>query len=117
MPDLELVPWPRGSTGRGTVTRRKALGVPVNAELGGQTVSANTSSQTVTIGYSTLTVVNDGSGSIYVRVFVEGETTAAATNAHREIKSGEGFTFNRALQIKAISILSASTSTVRLFYW
>ena len=94
-----------------------ALVVPVNAELGGQTVSANTTSQTITIGYSSLTVVNDGSGSIYVRVFVEGETAAAATSSHREIKSGEGFDFSRQMQISAISILSASTSTVRLFYW
>ena len=94
-----------------------ALVVPVNAELGGQTVSANTTSQTITIGYSSLTVVNDGAGSIYVRVFVEGETAAAATTSSREIKSGEGFDFNRQMQISAISILSASTSTVRLFYW
>ena len=89
----------------------------VNAELGGQTVSANTSSQTITIGYSSLTVVNDGASSIYVRVFVEGETTADATTSSREIKSGEGFDFSRQMQIKAISILSASASTVRLFYW
>lgn len=94
-----------------------ALVVPVNAELGGQTVSANTTSQTITIGYSSLTVVNDGSGSIYVRVFVEGETAEAATSSHREIKSGEGFDFNKQMQISAISIISASTSTVRLFYW
>ena len=94
-----------------------ALVVPVNAELQGQTVSANTSSQTITIGYSSLTVVNDGASSIYVRVFVEGETTADATTSSREIKSGEGFDFSRQMQIKAISILSASASTVRLFYW
>ena len=36
-----------------------ALVVPVNAELQGQTVSANSTSQTITIGYSTLTVVNE----------------------------------------------------------
>jgi len=89
----------------------------LNAELQGQTVSANTTSQTITIGYSSLTVVNDGSGSIYVRVFWEGETAAAATTSHREIKSGEGFEFHQTMQISAISILSASTSTVRLFYW
>lgn len=94
-----------------------ALVTSVNAELGGQTVSANTSSQTITIGYSSLTVVNDGASSIYVRVFVEGEDTAAATTSSREIKSGEGFDFSRQMQIKAISILSASASTVRLFYW
>ena len=94
-----------------------ALVAPVNAELQGQTVTANTTSQTITIGYSTLTVVNDGASTIYVRVFVEGETSAAATTSSREIKSGEGFTFNRAMQISAISILSASASTVRLFYW
>ena len=94
-----------------------ALVVPVNAELQGQTVSATTTSQTVTIGYSTLTVVNDGASAIYVRVFVEGETSAAATTSSREIKSGEGFTFSRSMQISAISILSASASTVRLFYW
>ena len=94
-----------------------ALVTPVNAELGGQTVTANTTSQTITIGYSSLTVVNDGASAIYVRIFVEGEDTAAATTSHREIKSGEGFDFSRQMQIKAISILSASASTVRLFYW
>ena len=54
---------------------------------------------------------------IYVRVFWEGETVAAATTASTEIKSGEGMQFSRAFNISAISILSASASTVRLIYW
>jgi hypothetical protein len=96
-----------------------ALVIPVNAELQGQTVSAVDVSQTITIGYSTLTVVNDGANEVYVRVFWEGETSAAATTSSREIKSGEGFTFSKGLQISAISIVCASgeTATVRLFYW
>jgi hypothetical protein len=96
-----------------------ALVIPVNAELQGQTVSAVDVSQTITIGYSTLTVVNDGANEVYVRVFWEGETSAAATTSSREIKSGEGFTFSKDMQIKSISIVCASgeTATVRLFYW
>lgn len=97
-----------------------ALAAPVvKAELGGQTVSANSTSQTITIGYSALTMVNDGSNEVYVRIFWEGETTGDATTSHREIKSGEGFSFEKSFQIKAISIVCASgeTATVRLFYW
>jgi hypothetical protein len=44
---------------------------------------------TTTINASTLLVVNDGASVIYVRVFWEGETVAAATTASTEIKSGE----------------------------
>lgn len=93
--------------------------VPLSAELQGQTVSANSTSQTITIGYSTLLVVNDGANEIYVRVFWEGETAAAATTSSREIKSGEAFTFSKQMQVASISIVcaAAETATVRLFFW
>lgn len=97
-----------------------ALVVPaVHAELQGQTVTATQASQTITIGYSTLNVVNDGAGEIFVRVFWEGETEAAATTSSHEIKSGEGFTFSKEMQIKSISIICSTgeTATVRLKYW
>jgi hypothetical protein len=95
------------------------LAVPAVAELGGQTVSATDTSQTVTVTGESLTLVNDGANEIYVRVFQVGETTGNATTAHREIKSGEGFTFSKDLGVGAISIVCASgeTATVRLFYW
>jgi len=89
-----------------------------SAELGyRKVVSSSAGADTITIKASTLTVVNDGASVIYVRVFWEGETPVAATSASAEIKSGEGFTFSRAVNIDAISIISASSSTVRLFYW
>jgi hypothetical protein len=96
------------------------VAVPVVAvELGGQTVSATATSQTVTVTGQTLTIVNDGSNEIYVRVFSLGQATGDATTAHREIKSGEGFSFTQSMGIGAVSIVCASgeTATVRLFYW
>jgi predicted S18 family serine protease len=95
------------------------LAVPAVAELGGQTVSATAGSQTITVTGETLTIVNDGSNEVYVRVFHTGETPAAATTSHREIKSGEGFSFTKSMGITAVSIVCATgeTATVRLFYW
>ena len=95
-----------------------ALVVPASAELGVTRVGATSAGATTTnINASTLLVVNDGASVIYVRVFWEGETVADATTSSAEIKSGEGMQFSRSLSIKAISILSASSSTVRLIYW
>ena len=95
-----------------------ALVTAADAELGFTRVGATSVAATTTnVNASTLTIVNDGASAIYVRVFWEGETVADATVNSPEIKSGEGFTFSRTLNIKAISILSASSSTVRLFYW
>ena len=96
-----------------------ALMAPVvNAELGFTRVSATSVAATThTITASTLLVVNDGASVIYVRVFWEGETVANATTSSTEIKSGEGMQFSRNFNIQAISILSASASTVRLIYW
>ena len=95
------------------------LAVPAFAELGYTAVSANSTSQTTTINRGTLVVVNDGSNEVFVRVFYEGETPAAATTANAEIKSSESFTFTKDFNITAISIVcsSAETATVRLFYW
>ena len=95
-----------------------ALVTTASAELGFTRVGATSAgATTTTINASTLLVVNDGASVIYVRVFWEGETVAAATTASTEIKSGEGMQFSRAFNISAISILSASSSTVRLIYW
>jgi hypothetical protein len=89
------------------------------AELSNQTVSASSTATNLTIEAATLTIVNDGANEIYVRVFVKGETVASATTSDAEIKSGEGFTFERSLGIEGVSIVcaSAETATVRLFYW
>jgi hypothetical protein len=100
------------------------VGGLAQAELSYTKVTANTSATMTTINAGSLTVVNDGASSIYVRVFWEGETTVdsvgtalAATASNAEIKSGEALEFSKELSIKAISIVSASSSTVRLYYW
>lgn len=95
------------------------LAVQAPAELLGRTLVAEANSQTFTINASELTIVNDGSNEIYVRVFVTGETAAAATTAYPEIKSGESIEVTRTGNISAISIVCAAseTATVRLFYW
>ena len=77
---------------------------------------SSTAASNVLIGAGTLTVVNDGASSIYIRVFWTGETTSDATTSSPEIKSGESFSFTKA-GIGSVSILSASSSVVRLYYW
>jgi hypothetical protein len=95
-----------------------ALVTIASAELSFTRVAATSVAATTTnINAATLLIVNDGASVIYVRVFWEGETVADATVNSTEIKSGEGMQFARTLNIKAISILSASSSTVRLIYW
>jgi hypothetical protein len=95
-----------------------ALVTPASAELGFTRVTVTSAgAQSVTINAGTLLVINDGASVIYVRVFCEGEDVAAATTSSAEIKSGEGMSFSKSLSVKAISILSASSSTVRLIYW
>ncbi len=95
-----------------------ALAVSAGAELRYTQANATSSSQTVTIISSELIIVNDGSGSVYIRIFYGDETPAAATTANAEIKSGESFTARKDLQIRAVSLICASgqTATVRLFY-
>ena len=94
------------------------------AELTYTKVLATTPSTQTAINAGALTIVNDGASSIYVRIFWEGEDTVsavgtalAATATNAEIKSGEALEFSRNLSIKAVAIVSASTSTVRLYYW
>lgn len=95
-----------------------ALVTTADAELGFTRVTATSAgATTTTINAASLLIINDGASVIYVRVFWEGETVAAATVNSAEIKSGEGLTFSRTLSVKAVSILSASSSTVRLIYW
>jgi hypothetical protein len=93
------------------------LASSVQAELGYQKSAAVTTAQTYNINAPTLLVINDGASSIFIRVFWEGETVSAATVNSTEVKTGEGMQFSRTLNIKAISILSESSSTVRLIYW
>jgi hypothetical protein len=90
------------------------------AELLGRTFVAEANSQTFTINASQLTIANDGANEIYVRVFLDGETPAAAVaGTSPEIKSGEDIELGRIGNIQAISIVCAAseTATVRLFYW
>jgi uncharacterized membrane protein YtjA (UPF0391 family) len=95
-----------------------ALVTNASAELGFTRVSATSAgASTVNINAGTLLIINDGASVIYVRVFWEGETVAAATTLSAEIKSGEGLSFSKSLSVKAVSIISASSSTVRLIYW
>jgi len=95
-----------------------ALVTTASAELSFTRVSATSAgATTTTINAGTLLVINDGASVIYVRVFWQGETPADATTSSAEIKSGEGMTFSKTASVSAISILSASASTVRLIYW
>ena len=87
------------------------------AELRYTKLSATTAAGTTTIKAGTLLVINDGASSIYVRVFWDGETPADATTGSTEIKSGESMTFSKTSAVEAISVVSASASTVRLVYW
>jgi hypothetical protein len=95
-----------------------ALAGSSSAELGYTTVSANSTAQTVTVASTNLVVVNDGTNEIYVRVFWEGETVAAATTSSAQIKSGETFAFTKDFNLIGISIVcaAAETATVRLYY-
>ena len=94
-----------------------ALVATASAELRYTKLSSTTASGTTTINAGTLLVINDGASSIYVRVFWEGETPADATVNSTEIKSGESMTFSKTVSVSAISVVSASASTVRLVYW
>ena len=95
-----------------------ALVTTADAELGFTRVLATSAgATTTTINAGSLLVINDGASVIYVRVFWQGETAADATTSSAEIKSTEGFTFSKTSSVASISILSASSSTVRLFYW
>lgn len=87
------------------------------AELRYTKLSSTTASGTTTINAGTLLVINDGASSIYVRVFWEGETAGDATASNTEIKTGESMTFSKTTAVSAISVVSASSSTVRLVYW
>ena len=94
-----------------------ALVATASAELRYTKLSSTTAAGTTTINAGTLLVINDGASSIYVRVFWEGETAADATVNNTEIKSGESMTFSKTVSVSAISVVSASASTVRLVYW
>ena len=94
-----------------------ALVATASAELRYTKLSSTTAAGTTTINAGTLLVINDGASSIYVRVFWEGETPADATTGSTEIKSGESMTFSKTSSVAAISVVSASASTVRLVYW
>jgi len=96
------------------------LGGLVYAEAGFQSISATATSQTATVGGRTLLIINDSTSySVYVRVFNEGETAAAATTSYIEVKKGEGLAFSRDLGVSAVSLICAASesASVRLIYW
>ena len=94
------------------------LAAPAFAEVGYSRVSATTASQTVTVGANNLIIINDDdTDSIYVRIFFQGDTTAAATSSNFEIKHGESFTFERLFNISHVSVVSANASIARLIWW
>ena len=88
-----------------------------HAELGFQGFNVTTSSATKTIGGRTLLIINDGSGSIYVRVFWHGETSADATSSDTEVKTGEYLRLTKDVGLSQISLIAGSTQAVRLIYW
>ena len=92
------------------------LAVPLSAEVLFKSVSATTTSKTIPLGSRYVQVINDGSDTIYVRVFSIAEAPGAATTSNGPIYNGEGFTFEPGGGVGSISILSAGNSTVRLFY-
>lgn len=82
-----------------------------HAEAVGAAGTASSASATVTINAPSVIVHNDSTSvSIWVRVFWEGETPAAATAAvpSVEIKYGEAYQFNKSMSIKAVSLITAS---------
>lgn len=85
----------------------------VHAEAIGAAGTASTASQTVTINAPSIIVHNDSTSlSLWVRVFWEGETPADATAAvpSVEIKYGEAYQFQKSMSIKAVSLITASST-------
>jgi hypothetical protein len=83
------------------------------AEAVGSSGTASTSSVTVTVNAPSIIVHNDSTSlSLWVRVFWEGETPAAATAAvpSVEIKYGEAYQFQKSMSIKAVSLITASST-------
>jgi hypothetical protein len=84
-------------------------------------VSATTASQTSTFpkaGASVL-ICNDGTGIAYVRLFNDTETAAAATSSSSSVPVGACITYTKPptepAYWRALSTISASTSTVRVY--
>jgi hypothetical protein len=84
-------------------------------------VSATTTAATSFFPIDGVTVLacNDGTGIAYVRVFNDNETPAAATSANSQIPVGACISWSKspttAAFYNAINVLSASTSTVRVY--
>jgi len=93
------------------------LSVAAYAELRGSTVNAYSGSQTVAVDAGSLTVVNSGSATVFIRVFEAGNTIGDATTTSPALAGGATLNLSRPNGISAISIVSASTSTVYLYYW
>lgn len=90
------------------------VAVPLWAsEINYSSVSATTTSTTVQINAGSLVVINDGAGIAYIRVFDPGTPPAAATSSNIKVAVGESFEFS---DVGSVSIVSASTSTVRLIW-
>jgi hypothetical protein len=76
-------------------------------------------------GTKTVLIVNDGANEIYYRLFTSGETSANATTASAQLKSGESISFTftpgstkevSQAYYKTLSIICAAgeTATVRI---
>jgi hypothetical protein len=84
-------------------------------------ISATTTAATSFFGKPGATVLacNDGTGIAYARLFTELETPAAATSANNQIPVGACISWTKGptepAYWDAINVLSASTSTVRVY--
>lgn len=84
-------------------------------------IGATTTAATATFPKPGATVLacNDGTGIAYARLFTELEIPAAATSANSQIPVGACISWTKGTtepaNWKAINVLSASTSTVRVY--
>jgi hypothetical protein len=97
------------------------LAVFATAEPYYVSISATTTAATSFFGKPGATVLacNDGTGIAYARLFTELETPAAATSANNQIPVGACISWTKGptepANWDAINVLSASTSTVRVY--
>lgn len=88
-------------------------GGQLDAEAVGSQGTASTASVTVNVNAESCVVHNDSTSvSLWVRVFWEGETPAAATAAvpSVEIKYGTAYEFKKSMGVRAVSLITASST-------
>lgn len=97
------------------------MAVVANGELLEKHVTATTTNTTISVNGAALSIKNDSENtSVWFRVFVTGETPAAATIAEPsvELKFGERVELTQSGGIKAVSLITDSgTVDVRITYW